>query len=306
MGKITILNFIAPILAITLSPLLLGIIAKTKAFFAGRNGPPVLQTYYDILRLLKKGAVYSNTTSWIFKAGPIVSLCAITVAACIIPFGKLGAPISFSGDVLLFVYMLAMARFFIVIAALDTGSPFEGMGASREAFFSALAEPVLFLCILALARSSREFGFTNILGEAHSYAVVTTILTGASLFVVMLAENARIPVDDPATHLELTMIHEVMVLDHSGPDFAFITYGSCIKLWITGLFVVRTIVPFHSHFVVVDICVTLAGLALVAVGIGIVESVTARLRLLRVPQLLVGAAAIAALALVAGEGGILL
>jgi formate hydrogenlyase subunit 4 len=302
MERLNLISLLSPVLALLCAPTMLGIIAKTKAFFAGRNGPPFLQTYFDIMKLLRKGAVYSTTTSWVFKAGPVVSLGAVVTACCFVPFGLLGAPVSFTGDMLLFIYLLGVMRFFTVAAALDTGSAFEGMGSSREVFFSALAEPVFLLCLLSLARSTQGFRLNDLFAVAPSYPLVPALLAGAGLFVVLLAENARIPVDDPATHLELTMIHEVMVLDHSGPDFGFITYGACLKLWLFCLILVRTLLPVHSATPVIDVLLTAAGMVIVGIVIGTVESVMARLRLLRVPQLLVGAAALAILALLAGEG----
>ena len=136
------------LLALALAPLLLGVINRTKAFFAGRNGQPLFQLYYDLAKLLRKGAVYSRTTSWVFRAGPIVGLAAVVLATAIVPLAGVGAPLAFAGDLVLFAYLLGLMRFFTVIAALDTGSAFEGMGASREVQFSALAEPVLFLSLI--------------------------------------------------------------------------------------------------------------------------------------------------------------
>jgi formate hydrogenlyase subunit 4 len=301
-------GLLAPVLALIGAPFLLGSITKTKAYFAGRKGPSVFQLYYDIGKLLRKGAVYSTTTSWIFKSGPVVSIAALLTATCLVPFGMMGAPLSFNGDLLLFIYLLGVVRFFTVIAALDTGSAFEGMGASREVFFSALAEPAFLICLLSLSKPTHGLRLYEVFGgttPVAAFSLVTAILAGASLFVILLAENARIPVDDPTTHLELTMIHEVMVLDHSGPDFAFINYGAAIKLWLTSLLVVRTLIPVHFASLPADIACTLAGMAVISILIGIVESVMARLRLLRVPQLLVGAAALAVLALLFGEGGLL-
>src|SRR3989304_4686381 len=224
-------------IVIILSPLLLGIIGKTKAFFAGRWGAPLLQPYYDIGKLLRKGNVYSTTTTWIFQAAPIVSLAAVLVSSILIPMGGLKAPFSFWGDIILFAGLYALARFFIIIAALDTGSSFEGMGASREAAFSCLAEIVLFLDFIILALLSKklilsEMIMRNILSWELFGPVL--LLVVASYFLVLLTENARIPIDDPATHLELTMIHEVMVLDHSGWDLAYILYGAAIKLFVLG------------------------------------------------------------------------
>jgi len=218
-------------------PLLLGIINKTKAWFAGRNGPPLLQPYYDLVKLLKKSAVYSETTTWVFRAGPIVSLAAVLCAGLLLPLAG-AAPLGFSGDVVLFAYLLALGRFFTIAAALDTGSAFEGMGGSREAAFSALAEPALFLALAIVCVPARAVSFADAFaalpwaswGLSHPAYLAAAL----ALFAVLLAENSRIPVDDPNTHLELTMVHEVMVLDHSGPDLAFILYGAAVKLFVLG------------------------------------------------------------------------
>src|SRR5262249_25388796 len=163
-------------------------------------------------------------------------------ALALLPFGGVPALLSFPGDVVLFAYLLGLARFFTVLAALDTGSSFEGMGASREVTFSALAEPALFLGLATIARHtdtlslSGMFGVTT--GASWHHTGPALALVAAAFIVIFLAENARIPVDDPTTHLELTMIHEVMVLDHSGPDFAFILYSSALKLWLLGTLLV--------------------------------------------------------------------
>ena len=280
-------------IVMTLSPLLLGITGKTKAFFAGRWGPPLLQPYYDIGKLFRKGNVYSTTTTWIFQAAPIVSLAAVIASSILIPMGSLKAPVNFWGDVIVFVYLYGLARFFMIIAAWDTGSSFEGMGASREAAFSCLAEIVLFLDIIILALLSKRFVLSemiedNILSSWQLFGGVL-LLVGASYFLVLLTENARIPVDDPATHLELTMIHEVMVLDHSGWDFAYILYGSAIKLFVLGALFVNILIPFHGLSSLMQTVIFWGGMIVLAVGLGIVESCMARLRLNRIPQLLTGA-----------------
>src|SRR5581483_9501405 len=196
-------------------PLLPGVINRVKAAFAGRRGPPVLQLYFDLWKLLRKGAVYSVTTTWIFRAGPVVTLAALLVAALLLPFGGgLPAPAAFPGDVVLFAYLLGAGRFATVLAALDTGSSFEGMGASREVTFAALAEPALFLSIAGLALARGTLSWTAMLSGQmpawHLYGPAFAMLIGA-LILVALAENSRIPFDDPNTHLELTMVHEVMV-----------------------------------------------------------------------------------------------
>lgn len=289
------------LLAFLLAPLLPGIINRTKARFAGRQGQPLLQAYFDLWKLLHKGAVYSRTTTWLFRLGPMISLSAIAVASLMIPWGGQGAPVAFTGDFVLIAYLLGLARVLTVVAALDTGSSFEGMGASREVFFSALAEPALLIGLAALARVTGNFSLSVIYEQLTPELWMTCgpllLVLIVSLFVIFLAENARIPVDDPNTHLELTMIHEVMVLDHSGPDFAFIVYGAALKLWTLGGLLVGLALPIRTTNLWVDSLCFLFGMFGLAVAVGVVESIMARLRLVRVPQMLVGAGALSVLAI---------
>jgi formate hydrogenlyase subunit 4 len=286
-----------------LAPLLPGIINRVKAWFAGRRGPPLVQAYYDLWKLLQKGAVYSRTTTWVFVAGPIVELACVVTALLIVPLGNVPGLIAFPGDFLLMAYVLGLMRFFTVVAALDTGSSFEGMGASREAFYSALAEPALLLGLVALLVQAHGQSLSAIYaGIAHSGLASlggpVCLLVAAALLIVFLAENARLPVDDPNTHLELTMIHEVMVLDHSGPDFAMIEYAAMLKLWVLGALLVGILVPVHSGWLAVDLAAGVGGLMLLAAAVGLIESTLARLRLVRVPQFLVAASVLSTLALV--------
>ncbi|MFP5257681.1 MAG: respiratory chain complex I subunit 1 family protein, partial [Acidobacteriota bacterium] len=196
-------------------------------------------------------------------------------------------------------YCLGLSRLAIILAALDTGSSFEGMGASREAAFSALAEPVLFLSFLVLAGGAAEISLSGMLGRGLAGVLAPErLFVPLILFIVLLAENSRIPVDDPNTHLELTMIHEVMVLDHSGPDMAFIVYGASLKLWFFAALTVLTALPVRSLPPAAGWAAFLAGMLAVTVAVGLVESLMARLRLMRVPRLLGGAGALAALSLV--------
>lgn len=290
--------------ALTLPPLLLGVINKTKALFAGRVGPPLLQPYYDLFKLLQKGSVFSRTTTWVFRAGPVVGLVTAALAVLLIPLGGTQAPISFTGDLVLLAYLLGLGRFFTATAALDTGSPFEGMGAAREVTFACLAEPAFFLGLMVLAKLSGSLQLATMLGHSVAGYWMTA---GASLalvllswFIVLLAENCRIPFDDPNTHLELTMIHEVMVLDHGGPAFGMILYGAALKLFVFGALIVRLALPLATGNPFLDWPLFAVGLVLVAIGIGIVESVMARLRLTHVPVLLVAAC------LLSGFGVILL
>lgn len=277
-----------------LGPLLLGVIVKVKALVAGRVGAPLLQVYRDVWRLLHKGFVFSTTTTWVFRAGPVVGLATTLVALLVVPFAGAPAPVAFAGDVVLFAYLLGLGRFFTILAALDTGSAFEGMGAAREATFSALAEPGLLLGLVVLARHASSTSLSVMLGAgvptAWSQSGGALVLVVLSLFMVLLVENSRIPFDDPTTHLELTMVHEVMVLDHSGPLLGLIEYAASLKLLLLGALVARLIYPAASGSVWVDRAVFVVALVGVAVAVGVVESVMARLRLLHVPRLLVAAA----------------
>lgn len=283
-------------------PLLLGIANKTKAVFAGRRGPPLLQPYYDLVKLLQKGSVFSRTTTWLFRFGPVVGLATVVLAAMFLPLGHPQAPLTFTGDIVIFAYLLALGRFFAIVAALDTGSSFEGMGAAREAAFACLAELVMFFGLLVLAKVSSTLSLAGMLGGPLTHywgaAGASLLLVLVSWFIVLLVENCRIPFDDPNTHLELTMIHEVMVLDHSGPALGLIVYAASIKLFVFAAMVVRLAVPLESGSRLLDAALFLAAVGLAAVAVGTVESIMARLRLLSVPNLLVGAAVLSAFGLV--------
>lgn len=289
------------LLLLLMPPLLLGVINKTKAAFAGRLGAPYLQPYYDLAKLLRKGSVFSSTTTWVFRAGPVVTLSATMVAALLVPLGNHPAIISFNGDMILFAYLFGLARFFTTSAALDTGSPFEGMGAAREVTFSCLVEPTLFFILITLARMSKSLSLTPMLTYPSPTvwisAGATMLLLVGALFITLLAENCRIPFDDPNTHLELTMIHEVMVLDHSGPAFGLILYGAALKLFVLGAVFVNLALPFKTGNLLLDWGIFVVAMLALAVLIGVVESVMARLRLVRIPQLLVAATILSAFAM---------
>jgi formate hydrogenlyase subunit 4 len=232
----------------------------------------------------------------------VVGLAAVLTAGTMLPVAGQPALLAFPGDFVLFAYLLALARFATALAALDTGSSFEGMGAAREVSFSSMAEPALFLVLVVMARATGSLSLSGMLGPALApawrAAAPALLLSAIALFVVALAENSRIPVDDPNTHLELTMIHEVMVLDHSGPDLAFILYGASVKLFLFGALLVRLVADVS----VAGLWAAEAGFVLELLGfailVGIVESVMARLRLARVPQMLVGASVLSVFALV--------
>lgn len=280
-------------LLLTMPPLLLGVINKTKAWFAGRVGPPLLQSYYDLNKLIRKSMVISRTTTWTFVAGPIVTLAAVLLAGLLVPIGQCGATITFAGDLILFAYLFGLARFFTTSAALDTGSSFEGMGSAREVTFACLSEPALFFAFLVLVKVSGSLTLTGMLlgpGERFSAAAAAPlILVSIGLFIVLLAENCRIPVDDPNTHLELTMIHEAMVLDHSGPLLAVILYTAAMKLFILGTVLLHVVAPFQTGLAWLDLLLFVLEILGLAVVVGIVESLTARLKMQYVPYLLVAA-----------------
>ena len=297
----TAASILHPLLAVLLAPLLPGVINRTKAFFAGRHGPPLLQTYFDLRKLFRKGATYSRTTTWIFRAGPIVNFACLLAALAVVPLGRVPAPLPFAGDWILLAYLLGMGRFFTVAAALDAGSSFEGMGASREVQFATFAEPALLVGLAALARHAQSLSlspmYAGISLGAWTQALPMLSLLAAGFFVLFLAENCRIPVDDPNTHLELTMIHEVMVLDHGGVDFGFVQWASALKLWVLGTLLIGLFPPGTSGLPLLDLALGVAGMLGLAVATGVAESIMARVRLLRMPQLLVGAGVLCALGL---------
>lgn len=284
------------------APLLLGVIHRTKAVMAGRTGPPLLQGYRDLAKLARKGFVSSRTTTWVFLAGPVVGVAAPVFATLLIPIAGQRAVLAFPGDMLLFVYVFALARFFVAAAAMDTGSAFEGMGASREVTFAALAEPALVFGMLALTRLSGSLTLSDMLNlEASSAwrrASPSVVLIIVSWFIVLLAENARVPFDDPNTHLELTMVHEVMVLDHGGPAFGLVVYGAALKIAVFAALLSDVLLPVASASLVLRAALFAGAMVVIAVVVGLVESSMARLRLIRVPQLLVTATLLAGFAVI--------
>ncbi len=278
------------LVVILLAPLCPGVIAWVKAKFAGKKGPSVFQPYFDIARLLRKKSVYSSTTTWIFRAAPVVVLSSMLVFSLEIPLGVFKAPVQFTGDIFLAAYILALARFFMITAAMDAGFSMEGMGASREAFFSCLSELALFMNFITLAFLAHSASLSQMIGADvpvswHGMGPAF-LLTVASLFIVLLAENCRIPVDDPDTHLELTMIHEVMILEHSGVDLAYMLYAGAVKLFVFAGILVPIIIPVQTGNGTVDMLIFLVGILGLSVVVGVVESCMARLRLNRVRNLL--------------------
>lgn len=284
-----------------LAPLLPGIINKVKAWVAGRRGPPVLQLYYDLAKLWRKRVVMSTLASPAFIAGPAVAWVALAGAAMLMPLGAAGSAFGFRGDALLLIYLLALARFCTAWAAMETGSAFEGMGAAREVSFAVLTEAAIITAVLSLSVQTGSVSLVTMLSPA---AGAGAVLLAAGLFTVLLAENCRVPFDDPNTHLELTMIHEVMVLDHSGPPFAAILHGASVKLLLFAVLLVQAVLPMGELNPLAGSGVLAAGVLVVTVSIGLVESLLARLAFRRVPLLLTTAFLLCLFALlVAWKGG---
>lgn len=295
-------SVVALVVVLGMAPAVPGIVNRAKSALTGRRGAPVLQLYADLARLWRKGAVYSETTTAIFRLAPIVLMAATMLAATLLPLDGHASLLAFPGDLVAFAGLFGLGRFVMVLAAMDTGSSFEGMGASREVTIASFAEPALFLCftvlVVATGQSQLSDMFGGGLSTAWPSAGPSLVLAAAGLFIVTLAETCRVPVDDPLTHLELTMVHEVMILDSSGPDLALILYSGALKLALFGAMVVAIVAPRARLSAPMGLVVLVAGLALFAVAVGVVESVMARLRMNRVPQLLVAASALAGFALI--------
>ena len=279
------------ILVILVSPFYAAVIGKVKAFFGGKKGPPLFIHYYTLIKLFQKGSVYSVSTTFVFRMGPMISLSAILTALLFMPIAGRMPVLSFNGDVIFILYLLGLGRFFTIAAAMDTASPFEGMGAAREAFFPIFCEAAMFMILLLFVQLTGELRLAAYLTDSQPaglwYAAGAPMLFAVvSLFIILLAENSRVPVDDPATHLELTMIHEVMVLDHSGPDLGLIELGAFIKLFFFSAFAARLICPVDTGNLLLNI--GLFALALLGVygTTGIVESIMARYRMDFVPRFL--------------------
>lgn len=290
---------LALVALLLLAPALPGVATRTTALLTARRGAPVWQLYADLWKLARKGQVLSSTTTWVFRAAPALGVAALVTAALFVPIDGHASVVAFPGDLVVFTALFAMRRFALVLAALDTGSSFEGMGASRELLIGAFTEPALFLCFVALVLATHDLSLAGLLGAplagAWTGAAPSLAMIGAGFFVLLLAECARVPVDDPATHLELTMVHEVMVLDHSGPDLALNQYAGALALAILSALVVSVVVPRGALPPVASTVVLIAGTVVVAAIAGAVGAVMARLRLVRVPQLLVIASALAIL-----------
>ena len=298
MMAIRILN----LLAILVMPVLLsGIVTRVKSLWSGRKGAPIFQLAFDLIRLAQKTPVYSATTTPLFRVGPYVLLITSLLSAALVPLLGSEPLASFPFDFVWFAYAWALGRVASMLAALDTGSSFEGMGAAREATFSTLLEPALFLVMGALSYQSGGHTMHEALAMHldSTAAVVIWACALVALTVVLQVETSRMPIDDPTTHLELTMIHEVMVLDHSGPELAAIQAGSAIKLFIGAAIIATLMNPWAADGTALGMLANIALTVGVAIVVGTVESLTARLKLRAIPQYIVVAISSGVIALLA-------
>lgn len=268
------------VLIILASLFFTGIIIRTKSITSGRKGPGIFQPIKDVIRLFKKGAVYSKTTSFVFQIAPSIYFASIIMAILVIPLGQHRGIISFEGDFVFFAYILGTGKFFSIISALDTGSSFEGMGASREALFSMFAEPAFFILMGSFALLTGHSSFQEIFASMHFGSYISYVLGALAttvLIMITLVENSRMPFDDPNTHLELTMVHEVMILDNSGFDLGLILYATNLKFAMYGALIANLFMGSAPLYFTIPIFFSLE--LLFAITIGILESFTARFRM---------------------------
>jgi formate hydrogenlyase subunit 4 len=291
-------TIISILLAVILAPLYPGIVNQTKAFFGGRQGPGLFRLYADLFKLLRKSCIRPENSSWVFDIAQNVSLASVLVAAIVFPWTG-GSGITIVAPAVLFFYLLAVGRFFTVIGAMDAGNAFEGMGASREMQFSALAEPIVFIVLGFLIMVNGDFSLSGTLSgvsqDVWQHNTIPLILIFVAFLAIFLLENCRVPFDDPETHLELTMIHEAMLLDVGGPDMAFALYAAALKFELLAAFLLTMLVPPFAN-PLLQITFVFVGIILVAIMTGVIESIMARYRFFKTPQILLGATLIASLA----------
>ena len=275
--------------------IMLGIIKKTKAFWGGRKGVVLLQPLYDFIRLLKKEPVISSTTSFVFKLAPVVALATSITAGLFVPTIMGFSIINIDFAFIVFAYVLGLGKFFAVISAMDTGSSFEGMGASREACFTSLIEPAFFIIMASIGAVAGFYTFQSLNVFLHSADILglcIIVLSVVALMIMLLTETSRVPVDDPATHLELTMIHEVMILDNSGCDLAFLSWASTIKIVLISSIIANLVIPYNLPFGI-SIALYILLLLLIAFVIGTIESAIARFRMSHVFEFVFAMSAVA-------------
>ncbi|MDD5142118.1 NADH-quinone oxidoreductase subunit H [Methanoregula sp.] len=290
-GLYLILNTVAVLLV---APLFVSIIKKVKARAQGRSGQSVFQIYFTLAKLLKKETVYSSHSSWVMRLTPYVSIAAMLVAALFVPLVFVPEPVGGIGNIILLLYLLALARFFMALAGLDAGSPFGGMGSSREMSISAIIEPttiIVFAALVFVFKSLNVFDMFAASAAAGAPSTPTLILLAISLFIILVVETSRIPVDNPETHLELTMIHEGMILEQSGKNLALMELSAAVKLTLLMALLLNLIVPFGLTTTLAIGTIAVAAVLFVlkvtvlAGIIGLFESSMAKMRFFRLPSL---------------------
>lgn len=274
--------FIINLLILIFVPfLMLGIIRKTKAFWGGRKGASIFQPLFDFIKLTKKELVISKTTTQVFKIAPIINLSTVLLATLFVPFALRMTFLDFSFNLIVFAYILGLGKFFTLISAMDTGSSFEGMGASREAGFTTIIEPAFFMTIASIIAITGNYSLSclsDLIKSAGNYGILIAIFAISVLFLMIIIECSRVPFDDPQTHLELTMVHEVMVLDNSGSDLALYTWANAIKMLIYSSFIALIVIP-KGLPLLTDLGMYLGLLTIISILIGTVESAMARIRM---------------------------
>jgi formate hydrogenlyase subunit 4 len=295
-------------LLLVVAPLVTGFIRTMKARLQMRRGPGIFQPYYEIFKLLRKGMVIPDTASWLFSATPYVVFLATLLAGLMVPMVSAGTPLGLFGGVLAVVYLLGLGRFFLALGGLDTGSSFGGLGSSREMAISALAEPTLMLAVFTVAIGAGSTSLAQMahaaIGQQWRFLAPSQMLAFAALFIVLIAETGRIPVDNPATHLELTMIHEAMILEYSGPYLALIEWAASLKQLVLMTLLINVFWPYglpaawSGAGVLAGLAYLLLKLASLSCAIVLVETTNAKMRLFRVPELMAVGFTLAALALV--------
>jgi formate hydrogenlyase subunit 4 len=284
------------LVVLLLSPLLTGFVRKVKARLLRRQGPPLLQPYRDLIRLMRKDVVLAESASWLFRVIPYIIFAGTWVAASLVPTFRSGLLFSWSADLIAIIALLGSARFFLALAGLDVGTSFGGIGSSREVMIASLAEPAMLMIVFTLALVAGSTQLSTMAAYMVSGAVGLRVSLGLALLaliMVAIAENARIPIDNPATHLELTMVHEAMVLEYSGRHLAMIEFGAFLKLLlyislIACLFVPWKIAVFGTGPLAyaVGAAVYLVKLAVAGFLLALFETATAKMRVFRVPQFL--------------------
>ncbi len=285
--SLAIILFIAPLFA--------GLVNKLKALFTGRVGAPILQPYFELIKLYKKETINAKGTSFISRISPVINFVFVLSAAAVLPVMFLKPIISFNGDIILFAYALGTARFFQIMGAMDIGSSFEGMGAAREVLFALFAEPIFFFSFGSIAFISGFYSFHDIFVNIHLdsfYYIIFIIISSIAVFMLAITECSRMPIDDPNTHLELTMIHEVMILDNSGFDLFLYQYTSYIKLLIYAILEISLFYPFSFSVSLLQTVIFIIGLVILAISLAIVETITSRFKLKHIPLYLLFTTAI--------------